>query len=859
MSVQANNGWLAGAAAQFRHECRQYAYAPLTYIFIAAFTLVLAVCIFLVADFFASDDASPRLLTVFLPWVSLVLVPALAMRAWNDDLNDRAVELTFSLPIPLSAVVTGKFVAGVAVLTVALALTFSFPASIAYLGEPDTGVLVATYVAAFAFLVTSFAICLFAAALVREQLGALILGTLVLLILILLGWDIAARIGDSGLGADIKAAAVNLSPVHWLQRMAKGQIELSAAVYFCAMTFAALAAAAFMLRQRQKGVGQARALVLSLGCLAAIAVLVLSLSLATRGSVLRADLTDDRRFSLPAAADAMIDAMPDGIEIDVFWSASETSVPLAIRLHAERVIDRLRTIEQRSAGRLRVAVKDPRPDSDVELDALGAGVQRVPMTSGDYFFLGLTAKRNGRASRLVYLDPERDRLLDYDLLLLLSELARDKTRKLGILSPLVAPTALEAGRPGLSIIEELKRSYDVAVIPHFEAQLPPDLDVLVVIEASILKPEMLYQIDQFVMAGGGLIVLLDPYLRSHAASNQVHPKPGERINDISDLLQAYGIGYLSDAVVGDSANAASVMNAQQRQISYPYWLRLGQDDMTSDHPVVAGLNEILLAEAAGFQLDQATGALPLVTTSPNTGREPRDRFKASPPEQLAAAFEAGDQSVAMAAVVSGNIGSAFQDAPSTANSTKHMTSARRPTSVFAVGDIDWIFDGFAVRHVPSGGSTLSRPINDNFALLLNMIEYASGDPALVAVRSRGRLHRPFTRVADMFRQSSGIYQAKEAELAGRISKVEQTIARIPTAAGVKDLAGLPEDLRAKVDELQAGLLPLKRELRQIRRAMRDDVLRLGRRLTIANIVAGPILVLLLAMGCLAWRKRWHRR
>ena len=71
--------------AVFRHEWRQHIYSPLVAIFLCSFTLILSAAIFLVGDFFASDEASLRLLIVFLPWVCLVLVPALAMRSWGDE------------------------------------------------------------------------------------------------------------------------------------------------------------------------------------------------------------------------------------------------------------------------------------------------------------------------------------------------------------------------------------------------------------------------------------------------------------------------------------------------------------------------------------------------------------------------------------------------------------------------------------------------------------------------------------------------------------------------------------------------------------------------------------------------------
>ena len=80
---------LSGFRAVFRHELRMLFFAPLSYLFQIAFLLGLSTCVFLVTDFYASDEATLRLLLVFIPWVSLILIPSLAMSAWVDSQADR--------------------------------------------------------------------------------------------------------------------------------------------------------------------------------------------------------------------------------------------------------------------------------------------------------------------------------------------------------------------------------------------------------------------------------------------------------------------------------------------------------------------------------------------------------------------------------------------------------------------------------------------------------------------------------------------------------------------------------------------------------------------------------------------------
>ena len=108
---------------------------------------------------------------------------------------------------------------------------------------------------------------------------------------------------------------------------------------------------------------------------------------------------------------------------------------------------------------------------------------------------------------------------------------------------------------------------------------------------------MLYAIDQFLMAGGGLIVMMDPFVRFNPGSNVVTPQPSAEIDDISDLVLAYGVRYRGGAVVGDAARAAAVADEREVRLSFPYWMRLTGESLSTAHPVTAALNEVFFRRA----------------------------------------------------------------------------------------------------------------------------------------------------------------------------------------------------------------------------------------------------------------------
>ena len=280
-----------------------------------------------------------------------------------------------------------------------------------------------------------------------------------------------------------------------------------------------------------------------------------------------------------------------------------------------------------SDGRLHIHEADPLPDSDAELNALSHGVRRVPMTSGDHFYLGLTLTSGERTREIAYFDLARDRFIEYDLVQALSTLIQRDTPKLGIISPLLPSTAAENDREGLSFLGELKRIYDLAIIPFFKTEIPEDLDALMILDASILRPEMLFAIDQFVMTGGSLIVMIDPYVRFNRGSNSVNPSPSREINDISDLLLKWGVSYQGDTVVGDIQAASPVADRNEARLNFPFWMRIRKSGASRDHPASASLNEVFLVEPGAFSFDRSNDRImPLISTSQESGVLPRQGY-----------------------------------------------------------------------------------------------------------------------------------------------------------------------------------------------------------------------------------------
>src|SRR3984885_6882850 len=135
--------------AVFKREFASYFATPLAYVFIVIFLFAMGTFTFYIGHFFENGTADLQVFFGFHPWLYLFLVPAISMRLWAEERRTGTMELLLTLPIPLWATVTGKYLAAWAFTGVALVLTFPIWITVNYLGHPDNGVIFASYIGSF--------------------------------------------------------------------------------------------------------------------------------------------------------------------------------------------------------------------------------------------------------------------------------------------------------------------------------------------------------------------------------------------------------------------------------------------------------------------------------------------------------------------------------------------------------------------------------------------------------------------------------------------------------------------------------------------------------------------------------------
>jgi ABC-2 type transport system permease protein len=160
-------------------ELAAYFATPVATVFIVIFLVLQGTLTFNLGNYFDRGQADLVPFFNFLPWVFLLLVPAITMRLWAEERRLGTIELLLTLPITQTQAVIGKFLAAWAFCAIALVLTFPIVLTVRYLGDPDMGVIWSGYIGALLIAGAYLSVGSAMSALTRNQVIAFVLGVMV--------------------------------------------------------------------------------------------------------------------------------------------------------------------------------------------------------------------------------------------------------------------------------------------------------------------------------------------------------------------------------------------------------------------------------------------------------------------------------------------------------------------------------------------------------------------------------------------------------------------------------------------------------------------------------------------------------
>jgi len=591
---------------------------------------------------------------------------------------------------------------------------------------------------------------------------------------------------------------------------------------------------------------------------------------ALRGA--RVDLTADRIYSMSSSVDAVLGDLNEPVNLTLYFSRGLAQDYPQIRSYGARVRELLQALVDRSGGKLRLEIVDPEPFSVAEDRAISAGVRGAPTQDGDTLYFGLEA-RNMLDERLIvpFFNPEREPYLEYEVVRLIADLGHDGGVKVALLTSLPLET-LVSGAGGVQvpqpiyIYQQLLASFDLTVLDRDFEVIPTDTDVLMIAHPWELDPVQLYAVDQFVLATGRALVLVDPYSRlSQAPGPTGFADPDAvRTSDLEPLLAAWGVAYDPQQMVLDRANAR-IAGVQEEgrfvEREYPAWFAISQDGLAQSDLVTAALVRGVGFASAGA-LTPAEGAStafsPIMTTSDESRlMDLQDAVDASPRELLEGYTPEGAFTVA--ARISGRAVTAYPDGAPDGEGDEaerqHLTEG--DVQIIIVSDSDVLDDTFYVQRDPLFGDTTHA---DNAVFVLNALDILAGSDALVSLRSRARADRPMSRIDAMRARAEDAYYAEQDLLQRELEIAEARLAELEGGLGSSALgrdaeADMAEEAQLELSHMRDVVLTTRASLRRIERSFRADIERLEAIVIIINVWLLPLLVAALGVVMFIVRRR----
>jgi ABC-type uncharacterized transport system involved in gliding motility auxiliary subunit len=603
--------------------------------------------------------------------------------------------------------------------------------------------------------------------------------------------------------------------------------------------------------------------------------LVILADYALRG--LRVDLTENGLYTLAPGTRELLDGLDEPINLYFYFSNELGKQDSYFKNYAKRVRELLEELQARANGKIRLSVVDPEFFSEDEDRAAEFGLTAIPYGGGAlYFGLAGTNSTDGREAIPVF-QPNNEEFLEYDVARLINRLAKPKKPVVGLLSsiPIGSDFNPMTGqmREPWAIVSQLEQLVTVRTLDTNLTTIEPDVDVLMLVHPKELSPGTLYAIDQFVMRGGRALIFVDPQSEADPAGQAEPGNPfggmgANKSSSLEPLFKAWGVEFASNQVVADLPHALTVtMRMGEQPVRHIGILGFDSSNLAKKDVITAALDTVNVA-LAGYLKARADAGItfePLIQTSEQSGVLPIERFAMlMDASTLRDGFRPTGERYTIAARVTGKLKSAYpegrpagakDDAASPLPQAATLKESTQPANLVIVADTDLLTDQLWVRNQSFFGQRFAQAWASNGDLVANAIDNLTGSGALISIRGRASFVRPFDTVEALRRNADDRFRIKEQELEEELRTTEQKLTELQSRRNDQSSLILSPEQEAELERFQAEKVRIRKELREVRHGLAQDIDRLGTVIKIINIGLVPLAVALIALFAAFWRRR----
>lgn len=605
----------------------------------------------------------------------------------------------------------------------------------------------------------------------------------------------------------------------------------------------------------------------------------------------RVDLTENKLYTLSEGTENVLSELDEDVTLRFYFSRKLAQEIPAIQAYGKRVQELLEELAAVS-DKLTLVVEEPEPFSEAEDSAVSFGLRGAPANrAGDMLYFGLAATNTTDDTETIpFFSDAREEFLEYDLTQLIYKLGDPERPVVGLITQLPVAGSAQANpftqqppSEAWVIYDQLGQLFEVRDLAWDSRTIDEDVDVLILVHPKALPESTLYAVDQYVLRGGHALVFVDPFCEvDQPPRDPQNPLAGlqaPRSSDLAPLLSTWGVELSTEDVLGDRARALEVRGADGAPTPYVTWaaLRSDKEDFSTDDAVTAQLGTLHFASAGMLQPigGAETEFTPLISSSDEAGRVEAQTLAfqqiAPDPAGLLDALSIEGERFALAARISGSAQSAYPAGDPLAGQDtqpgpdgepvvpeelpEHLSQSQGPINVIVVADADLLTDRFWVRVQNFLGTRLVSPIADNGDFVINAVENLTGSNDLISLRSRGRFQRPFDRVIELRREAEARFRNKEKELEAKLRETEQKLAELQQGKEGVERMILSDEQVAELELFKEERVATRKELRQVKLQLNQDIESLGTGIKLANILGLPLAVALFGFATFALRSK----
>lgn len=452
------------------------------------------------------------------------------------------------------------------------------------------------------------------------------------------------------------------------------------------------------------------------------------------------DMTDGKRYSLSPYSLEQVAKLDMPLYVTVYYSPE---INRYYGRYPEYVLRFLQQYQRGNPSRVFISVKNPQPYSEVEKEAQSSGLSPYVAPDGQQglYFGAVFADADGKSYTLPAFSLERSFWLEKDITTIVARFTNPERKVVGLISPVhkIINRAYGGGDNNYAFAQELSERYDIMQFAPNIEEIPDDVSTLLVVAPDKISESLHYALDQYVLRGGKLILVLDKLIEE-----PFYTTTRETMTRLNTMLQNWGL-QVSNRLLGSEKFGQSLFLSSDRTaypVAYPLWLDLPQSTLNPDVSFMRGLHRLKMRSAVEISLTEPREdvlAEPLISLDEG-GLYPMSAYSASK-EQVIGNYKSDGQKHYLGWWLLGEFKSAFAAKPEVAAAAKHqhLFYSAQAGNILVLGDSDMLRDNVWLE---------GEQLNDNGQLIMRAVEYFNGYAPMAALykSQSGEVGQPLGKI-----------------------------------------------------------------------------------------------------------------